>query len=296
MNFIKIPYTVWQNDKKLFLKPKISLIMTCYNNFEFFNLTYYSLLNQSLNSNLFEVVVCDDGSNYENSSKIKELLQKSPFASTYIWHEDRGFRKSEILNKGIYHSKGDYLVFIDADCMLHSKFLEDHLRHSQPKSVLVGRRAELTKSLSRSLTPEKILKKFLEKSSWWLIIYLSFFKDGNGFKTLYLNNEFLFNYFNRKKRGIVGCNFSCHKKDIEAINGFNMRFQSYGGEESDLEYRLRLVGVQMKSFCHRAIQYHIFHAKREQGSKAILNEALLKEVEQSKIHFTEYGLNYINDN
>ncbi|BBH54523.1 glycosyltransferase [Fluviispira sanaruensis] len=296
MDFIQIPYSIWQNESSLETKPKVSLIVTCYNNFKFLELTYYSLINQSLERKQFEVVVCDDGSNPENSSQIQKLLTQAPFATTYLWQEDKGFRKSEVLNKGIYHSKGDYLVFIDADCILHHKFLEDHLNFAEPKVALAGRRAELTKSISQKLSAQKILDKYLEKITWWLFVYLSFFKDGNGFKTIYFKNDSLFNYFNRKKRGIVGCNFSCYKKDIEEINGFNMKFQSYGGEESDLEYRLRLTGVRVRSLCHRAIQYHIFHAKREQGSKQILNEALLKEVEEKKIPYTDCGLDLLVKN
>ena len=33
----------------------------------------------------------------------------------HVWHEDRGFRKCEILNRAILAASADYLIFTDGD-------------------------------------------------------------------------------------------------------------------------------------------------------------------------------------
>ena len=48
--------------------------------------------------------------------ELQELL-KHRFPIKHIWQEDIGFRKPRILNETVRQSSGDYLIFIDGDCM-----------------------------------------------------------------------------------------------------------------------------------------------------------------------------------
>ena len=56
-------------------------------------------------------------------------------------------------------------------------------------------------------------------------------------------------------RGILGCNFSAWKRDLLAINGFNAEFTGAGWEDTDIDFRLRLVNVKLEdsSVCRGAI-------------------------------------------
>jgi hypothetical protein len=59
---------------------------------------------------------------------------------------------------------------------------------------------------------------------------------------------------------MLGCNFSLYKKDLLRINGFDELYNGPGfGEDSDVEYRLSLIGVKGKSLRNIAIQFHIYH-------------------------------------
>ena len=64
----------------------------------------------------------------------------------------------------------------------------------------------------------------------------------------------------RNVSGMLGSNFSAAKKDLVAINGFDELYDGPGcGEDSDVQYRLSLIGVTGKSLRNLAIQYHIWH-------------------------------------
>ena len=71
--------------------------------------------------------IADDGSKPSNRQIIEDCLDNYHIQSSYHWHEDKGFRKSKILNHAISKCKSDYIVFLDGDCLPHKHFIRDHL-------------------------------------------------------------------------------------------------------------------------------------------------------------------------
>src|SRR3989304_6107062 len=108
-------------------------------------------------------------------------------------------------------------------------------------------------------------------------------------KGIYLENKVLRKYFNKKKRGLLGCNLSIHKADIKKINGFDERYQAPSiGEDSDVQFRLELLGIKIETLNNIAIQYHLYHELQKRPEK---NLELFAQVRKSAQHFTPYGLN-----
>jgi GT2 family glycosyltransferase len=62
---------------------------------------------------------------------------------------------------------------------------------------------------------------------------------------------------------LKGCNFSALRSDFEAINGFDEDYQGYGREDTDVEIRLRNLGLELKSLKGLALQFHLWHPTRE---------------------------------
>jgi GT2 family glycosyltransferase len=60
---------------------------------------------------------------------------------------------------------------------------------------------------------------------------------------------------------------------FEEINGYNEDFTGYSGEDTELEYRLRLAGAGFSWIRHRAVQYHLYHPVR---AKSQTNAAALE--------------------
>jgi hypothetical protein len=59
-----------------------------------------------------------------------EFLNKARHTHDYtiqhISQEDIGFRKTRILNNSIKIAKGEKIVFIDGDCLLHKHFMKEY--------------------------------------------------------------------------------------------------------------------------------------------------------------------------
>jgi glycosyltransferase involved in cell wall biosynthesis len=98
--------------------PLVSVIVPCYNGAAFLEETLRSALAQSYPE--VEVLVVDDGS----TDSSPEIARRFPVR--YIGQPNRGL--CEARNAGIRESKGDYLVFLDADDRLKPRAIEAGLR------------------------------------------------------------------------------------------------------------------------------------------------------------------------
>lgn len=265
---------------------KTSVIAAFYNNIKYLKLVLAGFERQTEND--FEFIVADDGSTDAVVKEIESIASNYSFRIKHTWYQDKGFRKNKILNQAILASSSDYLIFIDADCVPHSKFVEEHINEKQENIVLTGRRVNLSQKLTNLLTEENVKEGFLEANKLRMLEDAIFGKSNYVEKGFYLENKFLRNIFNKKYRGLLGCNFSLHNKDMLDINGFDERYEAPSiGEDSDVQFRLELNGIKVKSVNHIAVQYHLYHKLQERLQK---NLDLFEEVKKTRLAFTPFGI------
>jgi glycosyltransferase involved in cell wall biosynthesis len=266
--------------------PEISLVISFYNRIDYLRLIFAALEKQTFRD--FEIIIADDGSSETNTAELEEMIAGTAYSLRHLWQEDKGFRKNRILNRAIASSASDYLVFIDGDCIPHPEFMKEHAAGREDNVALTGRRVNLSKELSGILTEKNISEGYPEK------LLLRIFADSitggskDAEKGLYVRNRFLRRFLNKKERGILGCNFSAARKDLLEVNGFDERYIAPSvGEDSDIEFRLRLNGVKIKPVNNAAVQYHLYHELQPRPQK---NIDLFNEVKREGKAFTDYGL------
>ncbi len=240
--------------------PHLSLIVSVYNKPGNLRLVLAALERQSRTD--FEVLIADDGSGPEIRQVVAEAQARAAFPLTHLWHEDRGWRKNMMLNNAIRSATADYLVFIDGDCLPSQHFLLDHWNEREPGRVLLGRRVETSERWSNTLTLERVRSGVFERFGW---DELSDMLRGRSLRVedgVRIPSAILRAILLRSAPGMLGANFSAWKSDLEAVNGFDELYDGPGcGEDSDLQYRLSLIGVRGKSLRNVAIQYHIWHPR-----------------------------------
>ena len=91
------------------MKPKVSVVVTCYNYGKFIVGCLDSLQKQTFSD--FEVIVVDDGSTDNSAEKICPYLNDRRFR--YINQKNGG--QANAKNRGIKESKADLIAFLDAD-------------------------------------------------------------------------------------------------------------------------------------------------------------------------------------
>lgn len=260
--------------------PRVSLIIAVYKRVDFLELVLMSVARQSYRD--MEIIIAEDDQSDEVRNYIQRIEGSFPFIIKHVSHEDRGFRKNRILNSAVRVSSGSYLVFIDGDCLLHKKFIEEHVRHREPDVCLFGRRAMLGPDITEQLIRNKTLKGLS-------FFNLMFTKSRHTEDSLYL--PWL---KSRRDAGVKGCNFSLNLEMLKKINGFDEDFEKpYGGEDTDIERRLRMIHTRFVCTKYKTIEYHLFHGGRENRSSDWEQEgkAFYQKKVDSGSWFCENGLN-----
>lgn len=261
--------------------PKIfvSLIIAVYKRSDFLELVLLSVKAQSYRN--LEVIIAEDDQSENIKQLIGQTLDSFPFPIKHVHHKDKGFRKNRILNKAVHASEGNHLVFIDGDCVLHNEFIKEHVKRAEPDVCLFGRRAMLTKKLTDKLINGKHLER---------LTLSSMFLTG----TRHLEDALYLPWISSSRNfGVKGCNFSLNRDLLYKINGFDEDFEKpFGGEDTDIERRLRLINARFVCTKFKTIQYHLFHGGREgrQEEWAREGKALYQKKIDEGIPFCKNGL------
>lgn len=229
----------------------------------------------------FEIVIADDGSKTDYAPFLKSWAHRFPRGIQHVTHEKKGFRRARILNRGIHVSRFDRIIFLDMDCLPQRDFVRNHLSYLSPETSITGRRVNIRAEEIPDV--DKILKDGLGLGVFKL---LSLWMRG---RARVIEHGFVSPIFYESSyTAIMGSNFSVCRSDLLAVNGFNEEFVGWGGEDDELDQRLRFSGVRARNLRNKVIQYHLVHPQR-----AIVNEpnrALLQRTKDERTIRARIGL------
>uniref|UniRef100_UPI00404B5FDF glycosyltransferase family 2 protein n=1 Tax=Gelidibacter sp. TaxID=2018083 RepID=UPI00404B5FDF len=262
---------------------KCSLVISTYNWPDALEIVLESVLKQSAMP--YEVIIADDGSTQTTKDIIENYKLKATVPIIHIWHQDEGFTKSVILNKAVAIARGNYIVQIDGDCIIHKHFVKNHLQFAQENTFLYGSRVNIKPSYLPILFADEIVS-------------FTVFSKGIKKRTRALYMPFLSMFYPKKhevSKKYRGCNTSYFKSDFIAINGYDERFKGWGREDSELAWRFYNNGLYSKRLRYTAILYHIYH-KEKPKDRLELNNDIELNTKKNKVTWCENGINkYLNE-
>ncbi|MBP5244415.1 MAG: glycosyltransferase family 2 protein [Succinivibrio sp.] len=241
----------------------ISVIVTTYNRPDALSLILKSF-NYQTDRN-FEVIVADDGSGKETRKIINRMIIDSNYPITYVWQEDEGFRLSQIRNRASLKAKGDYLIFLDGDCIPRPSFIEIHRKLAQKGFLVAGNRISLSEQFTQT-----VLDKEEKIWNYSLLEWIKVFSQ-KGIDRLH--PLFVFPYFDSLRnlkdnwKKVRGCNFALFKEDYFKVNGCDCSYEGWGYEDSDLAIRLIRSGLKIKSGRYATGVFHLYHRENDRTSE-----------------------------
>lgn len=265
---------------------KVSVIVPTYNRPKALELCLLSLAEQLRLPD--EVIIADDGSSTDTRIAIERFRSSEScrFELKHIWQEDEGFRKPRILNESVRNATGNYLVFIDGDCVAHRHCIYNHLRFAEPNAMLGGKRVDLGQRLTEAVLREGRLTS----SMGFRMIWDSMVGGGTRKveEALVVSSPIIRSLAKMDRisnDGIWGCNFSVSKSLFYDINGCDEDFLDGSIEDNDLGIRILNSGAKLKSVRFLANVFHLWHksswsftSEKYQHNKRMLEQRIaLKE-------------------
>jgi glycosyltransferase involved in cell wall biosynthesis len=223
----------------------------------------------------FELVVADDGSGDDTAAVVERWGPE--LAVRHVWQPQEGFRKARLLNHAILASSGDYLIFLDGDCVPRTRFVSSIRRAALPGWFVASKRLHLSEALTRQvLTGQRPVWRW--SSLDWIVrapraLVTSPHRQVNRPGVLLPvrdqdrpwrrpdRNDF------RPPYNGYGYVFGVWRSDLARVNGFDMRLGGWDGEDVDIAHRLLAAGVRCGWPGPDASVFHLWHAYRKQPER-----------------------------
>ena len=224
-------------------KIDFSIIIPTFNRKEILKETLRRIFEQDFDRTKYEVVVIDDGSSDGTCEFLKTL--KSPINFRFAgFTMSKGRAKAR--NAAIRMANGKYILMLDDDVWVDNSFIKMHFsthRLFDKDVVVLG---DYPPALN------------IPQTVWNLYLFQHHFKISEGLKQNATNLPY---YLLRTG------NISLKREVLEKVGLFDENFNVYGGEDTDLGYRLKKQGYKL---VYREIMgWHYFNA----DLRSILNKA-----------------------
>ena len=244
---------------------RLSLLVTTYNWPAALEQVLRSVGRQTLRP--LEVLVADDGSGEPTRALVARMAAALPMPLHHVWQPDEGFRAARVRNLALARARGDYLVMLDGDMVLHPRFVEDYARLAGQGEFVQGGRVLLGPAASRRVLAGAPLPGPLSPDI------------GNRQNLLRL--PWLLKACSREQPGLRGTRSCCMglwREDALRVNGFDERFVGWGREDSEFTQRLLNSGLRRRRMRCGGVAFHLHHEERSReavgGNDALLEETL----------------------
>lgn len=262
----------------------VSVIVTTYNRSDALAAVMRGLSAQT--DLRFEVVIADDGSNPKHRDAVLALADFAQFSVVHVWHPDAGFTAAKVRNLGVAASRGEYLIFLDGDCVPEKDFIAQHRRLSGERQFVNGSRVLLSQELTRQAIDGTVPIVGQSRWFWWkhwvagrASRFIGTWRLPDG--VYRVKKQFSW-------RGIRSCNLAVWRADFAAVDGFDEIYVGWGHEDADLVLRLHHAGILRKNgFCATEV-FHLWH-KEASRSQESANWTRVKQRALSAITRSEIG-------
>lgn len=262
----------------------VTVVVSTYNNPRALAFVLAGLARQSASQ--FELIVADDGSGPETRAVVESFASGARQSVRHLWHADDGVRRNTILNKAILAASGDYLVFLDGDCVPPPQWLAAHLASAAPGWFVSGGKVLLSERQTQDVFSgaAEITRVHQGPHAWTnrknrrlMMSRIPIVRD-------------LLDFNRRQRCGWVGEDSSTFATHIHEIGGFDERF-TLVWDDADFSERLKASGVRGRSIRYRAPVLHLEHGRGYRTDEDVSrNLDLFLANRAASLVITEHGL------
>jgi glycosyltransferase involved in cell wall biosynthesis len=209
----------------------------------------------------FEVRIADDGSRDDTRELVQSMARTAGIPIEHVWQEDLGFRAGAARNRAAAGARGDYLIFLDGDCVPRPDFIAQHRSLSEPGWMVAGNRILLSEGFTQRALAERLPIHGWSNERWQVAQ-----REGSINRTLPLRTlplGPLRKLAARRWQRVRTCNLAVWRRDFATVNGFDEAYEGWGFEDSDLAVRLLNAGVRRKEGAFATGVLHLWHREND---------------------------------
>lgn len=240
--------------------PLISIVVTTYNRPDALTAVLRGLDQQT--DRYFEVVVADDG------SEPSAAVLAARYGSGHVWQPHNGFRAAAIRNKAATSSCGEYLIFLDGDCVPRPSFVARHRALAERGWFVAGNRGFLTQAATAHLLTSDKLDRNFNPVHLPDNLFLSRLRGEIDRLAPFLALPIPRKLAPSQWHGAKSCNLGIWRADFERIGGFEEAFEGWGYEDSDFVVRLIRAGIKRKDGRFATGVLHLWHKPNDRAREA----------------------------
>lgn len=222
----------------------ISVIIAARNEESNLPLCLASVIQQTYSTELYEIIVVDDGSIDRTAEVCRDFIQRYPYVKLVAVQEDAHIRgKANALAQGIEAAKGEIILITDADCVVPPTWVEQTAMRYNDHVGLVG-----GFTLQRGTTP----LEGMQSLDWAFILGMAAASAG-------------YNY----PLGSIGNNLSFHRSAYNQVGGYrNLKFSV----TEDYTVVQAIVRTQKWDYCYPIDPKHLVVSKPCPDIRSILHQ------------------------
>ncbi len=222
---------------------RVTVVIPVYNRVDLLARTIAGARTQRYPRDLIRLVVADDGSEEDVASAVKALTVDFPVSVLRREHE--GYGAGQARNLGAASADdGDILVFFDSDCVPDPDAVARHSawHHAASNLVVIGSRHHVdTTDIGPEIIEEdpEVLRRLAlgeraDDASAWV---------SPDFRATLHRRTASLRHGDQAFRSLVSSNFSVPAAAFEEVGGFSEDFTRWGGEDTELGWRLWNAGM-----------------------------------------------------
>lgn len=232
--------------------PSVGVVVPVYNRAAFLERTLAGFVAQTTPAGAFEVVVADDGSDEDIAAVVGRFTGR--LRIDLVRQERAGFGAGRARNLGAAATDADLLLFVDADCIPSSELIERHTWwHRRAGNVVVaGTRRGIDSTpyapddIAAGSAPLSVAAGPPDEPTGWA---------PDDWRRLVYRRSRRLQIGDAGYRAGVSSNLSVREDRFDAAGGFDPAFTAWGGEDTELAWRLWNDGAFVVPDT-RALVYH----------------------------------------
>jgi GT2 family glycosyltransferase len=243
-------------------EPNVAVVIPVYNRVELLRRTLAGLVGQTYPKDRLEVIVADDGSEEDVTRAVSAFAGQ--MRVTLVRQKRMGYGAGRARNLGADRTAANVLVFIDADCIPDPELVAAHVHwHRRAENVVViGSRhhmdsTDISEEELAAGTADLRSRSVGEESAGDALI-------PDDFRRLFYRRTANLRLGDEAFRSLVSSNFSIRRDRFLAVGGFAEDFNRWGGEDTELGWRLFNSGM----FFIPENTAAIYHQIQEDGGDA----------------------------